>query len=372
MRWTILSGELPPHCGGVGDYTSQIAAALATAGDDVVVCVPGSFGAPEPIPRVELVVLPDRFGRHSRAVLDRIQQERRARLLVQYVPNAFGARGSNLAFCRWLGQRRDVGDSVAVMFHEPYFYFGWRAPRRNALALVQRAMAALLLRAADEVYVSTSAWNRYLTPFAPWSAPRPITAPIPSTIPVRAKLLTRRPTKVVGHFGSYGADIAPLLRDTLVRLLESDREVSVLCMGRGSEEFVRELSSNGVLSSRLRSTGYVSRGDVASAIAACDLMLQPYPDGVTTRRTTVMAGLANARPVLTTTGALTEAVWHTTRAVAVEPVDAEALAEAAGALLRNPTRLADLATRGEAAYRAHFAIEHTIAQLRRSRENAAA
>ena len=372
MRWTILTGELPPRCGGVGDYTAQLAAALAAAGDDVVVCVPGAIGVADPIPRVELVVLPDRFGRHSRAVLDRIQQKRRAKLLVQYVPNAFGARGSNLSFCRWLGHRRETGDAVAVMFHEPYFYFGWRAPHRNALAVVQRAMAALLLRAAGEVYVSTSAWNRYLTPFAPRSAPSPITAPIPSTIPVQAQLATRNEARLVGHFGSYGLHIAPLLRDTLVRLLESDQGTSVLCMGHGSEEFARDLSSGREPSGRVRSTGYASHADIASAIAACDLMIQPYPDGVTTRRTTVMAALANARPVLTTTGALTETVWHSTRAAALEPVDAAALAGRAGALLRNPLRLAELAARGEAAYRAHFALEHTIERLRRSREDAAA
>jgi glycosyltransferase involved in cell wall biosynthesis len=371
MRWTILTGELPPGCGGVGDYTSQLAAALAAAGDDVVICVPGSGLAPVPIPRVELVLLPDRFGRKSRAALDRIQQTRQAKLLVQYVPNAFGARGGNVPLCRWLGERRDRGDSVAVMFHEPYFYFGWRAPHRNALALVQRAMAVMLLHAADEVYASTSAWTHYLVPFAPRSAPRPITLPIPSTIPVHAKSAARSQARVVGHFGSYGPHIAPLLRDTLIKLIESDRSISALCMGQGSDAFVRELPANRA-AGRVRSTGYASPGEIAAAIAACDLMIQPYPDGVTTRRTTVMAGLANARPVLTTDGALTETLWHTTRAVALEPVDAGALARHAGALLSNPLRLADLAARGEAAYRAHFALEHTIARLRRTRENAAA
>jgi glycosyltransferase involved in cell wall biosynthesis len=372
MRWTILTGELPPRCGGVGDYTAQLAAALASADDDVVVCVPGSTVAPDPIPRVELVLLPDRFGRHSRAVLDRIQDARRAKLLVQYVPNAFGARGGNLSFCRWLGRRRVGGDAVAVMFHEPYFYFGWHAPQRNALALVQRAMAALLLRAADEVYVSTSAWNQYLTPFAPRSAPSPITVPIPSTIPVHTHPATRNQARVVGHFGSYGSDIASLLRDTLAKLLESDDRLSALCMGHESEAFVRDLSLRRALSGRVRSTGYAPPSDIASAIAACDLMVQPYPDGVTTRRTTVMAGLANARPVLTTTGALTEALWHTTGAVALEAVDPEALVERAGALLSNPLRLADLAARGEAAYRAHFALENTVAHLRHARKDAAA
>jgi glycosyltransferase involved in cell wall biosynthesis len=372
MRWTILTGELPPRCGGVGDYTARLATALAAAGDDVMVCVPGSTAAPAPIAGVNVVLLPDRFGGKSREALDRIQRTRPAKLLVQYVPNAFGARGGNVPFCRWLARQRDRGESIAVMFHEPYMYFGWRAPQRNALALVQRLMAASLLRAADQAYVSTSAWNRYLGPFAPRSAPALIAMPIPATIPVHPVVVARNETPVIGHFGSYGAHIAPLLRETLIAILESNRDVSALCMGRGSDAFVRDLCAHQALSGRVHSTGYGSPAEIAAAIAGCDLMLQPYPDGVTTRRTTVMAALTNARPVLTTRGALTETVWQATRSVALEPVDAAALARRAIALMNDPNQLTDLATRGDAAYRAHFSLEHTVERLRRTREDAAA
>ena len=85
-----------------------------------------------------------------------------------------------------------------------------------------------------------------------------------------------------------------------------------------------------------------------------------------------MSGLANARPVLTTRGALTETVWQATRSVALEPVNAAALARRADALLNDQKQRTDLAARGDAAYRAHFSLEHTIARLRGTREDAAA
>ena len=39
-HWTILTCEYPPDCGGVGDYTAQVAAALAALGDTVTVFCP--------------------------------------------------------------------------------------------------------------------------------------------------------------------------------------------------------------------------------------------------------------------------------------------------------------------------------------------
>ena len=53
---------------------------------------------------------------------------------------------------------------------------------------------------------------------------------------------------------------------------------------------------------------------LADHIGACDLLIQPYPDGISSRRTSAMAGLALGIPVITTTGSLTESLWAETRA----------------------------------------------------------
>ena len=65
-------------------------------------------------------------------------------------------------------------------------------------------------------------------------------------------------------------------------------------VGDRSVEFLERVSiGHRDLHSRAWASGRLSRADVAAALRACDLLLQPYPDGVTTRRTSVMAGLAN-------------------------------------------------------------------------------
>lgn len=382
--WTILTGEYPPDCGGVADYAAQVARGLAAAGEDVtVVCPPSRFGRSDGT--VRIVTLPDQFGAASRSELDRLLDATPStRILVQYIPNAFGLRGANLAWCHALKRRADRdGTDVRVMFHEPYFYFGWSRPQRNALALVQRAMAAILLRTASRIYLSTDAWRAYLRPYASASTPPFVTLPIPSAIPRCDRLDDARTLRhridggrgtVIGHFGTYGAHVAPMIRRALTSLLEEDVTLRALCMGAGSERFVRELERrHRSIAGRIFATSRLSPADVALHLAACDLLLQPYPDGVTTRRTSVMAGLANGRPILTTSGALTEAIWAGTSAVALAPADrANAFTLAARELLADPDRRATIAARGDAVYRLHFALEHTIASLRDLRGAAAA
>ena len=375
-KWSILTGEYPPACGGVGDYTVLLAEALAASGADVSIFTPTPASAAPFLPGVRVVTLPDHFGRASRHELGRTLDESPSRVLVQYVPNAFGMRGLNVPWCWWLLRRaRRRGTDVRVMFHEPYFYFSWRRPHWNALALGQRLMASLLLHASREIYVSTDSWRQYLGNLMPSSGPDPITLPIPSTIPRHSpddRIRSRRAIlgltgcrRVVGHFGTFGPLIAPMLRARLHALLSAEPTACAVCIGDGSRAFVREfLDRYANLSGRVLAFGRTSGMEVAATIAACDLLLQPYPDGVTTRRTSAMAALLNGCPVVTTAGALTEAVWRDTRAVAMAPVsDVASFVRTARLLLADTAEQEALGRRGEAVYRKRFAIEHTLTQL---------
>jgi len=384
--WTILTCEYPPACGGVGDYTAQVAGALAAAGDEVTVFCPPMCSSPLNHPGVDVIVLDDVYGRRGRREIDGRLNRRRSTLLVQYVPTAFGLRGANIPWCRWLEERaRRNGDDVRVMFHEPYFEFAWTPIHQNALALAQRLMAKVLLRAATQVYVSTDAWRRYLTPYAPGVGPLPLlTLPIPSAIPRcdrpadaaerRRELTGSSMGHLVGHFGTYGSQVAPMLRSALMALLTEEPELSAVCVGAGGDGFARSLiAAASSLEGRLHATGRASASEAALVLTACDLLLQPYPDGVTTRRTSVMAGLINARAVLTTTGHLTEPVWTDTRAVALTSAgDNQSFVRSAHALLADHNGRAALAARAEKTYRERFSLAQTIEKLRGAVEGAAA
>ena len=88
------------------------------------------------------------------------------RLVVQWVPHGFGQRSLNLGFCLWVARRARAGDRVDVVVHEPYLEFGWGPLRHLTMAVVHRLMTAVLLRAADCVWISTPAWESRLRPYA--------------------------------------------------------------------------------------------------------------------------------------------------------------------------------------------------------------
>jgi glycosyltransferase involved in cell wall biosynthesis len=357
----------------VGDYASLVAGALTARGFSAHVWCPSAADAV--VDGVTLHRLPDVFGAASRQLLESALTAHPGWMLLQYVPNALGARGANLPFCLWLLRLRRRGADVRVMFHEPYFYFSWRHPLGNVLALIQRAMAAVLLRASSVVYLSTETWVRYLRPLAPLHT-QMVVAPVPSTVlsSVDPREVSRWRARheardvgaaIVGHFGTFGAHVAGELVGIVPIVLNSLPKARFICIGRGSDRFAAALGRQyPPLAARIDGAGAVSHADLAASLRACDLVVQPYPDGVTTRRTSVMAALANGLPIVSTSGALTEAVWRETGAVALAPAsDARAIAAAVVALLGDPARSATLAAAGLRTYEERFAIDRTLEAL---------
>ncbi|MCA1560686.1 MAG: glycosyltransferase [Acidobacteria bacterium] len=369
----LLTGEWPPAIGGVGDYSQLLAEALITRGCCVHVWCPTVQDSCSP--GVQLHRLPDHFGANSRDMLGRAFQTTPGTVLVQYVPNAMGLRGLNVPFCLWLLRIGRRGADIRVMFHEPFFYFERFRLLRNGLAVAQRAMAAALLRASAVVYVSTDTWRAYLSPYG-GRGREVIALAIPSTIPVvsdagattrwRAAFTGGDPlARIVGHFGTFGDHVAGELTSAVPALLNAHPHAVFVCLGRGSGRFARYLRETCPdLAARIRGTGALSRSELSTALPACDVLVQPYPDGVTTRRTSVMAGLSHGIATVTTTGRLTEPLWAARAGVALAPAsDANAIARRTVYLLANDAARRALAARGHALYGSSFSLERTVEAL---------
>lgn len=368
----VITGEYPPQPGGVGDFSSQVSTGLAAAGATVHVWTPGR--SESEIAGERLTIhrdagtwgLPDlrRIGRQ----LDACPAPRR--LLVQWVPHAFGWRTMNVPICKWLHARAGTGDVLEVIVHEPFFAFHEGSWRQDAAAAVHRMMVGLLLGRARRVWLTIPAWSDRVRPFVAAGASLEW-LPVPSNVPVvhdSAGIEALRATlgsPVVGHFGTYGPSIASLLRDTLAGLAIARPDARFLLLGRGSRTFASETeAAKPELHGRLMAAGGLEPCVLSRHLQVCDVMVQPYPDGVTARRGSTMAALAHGRPVATTDGHLTEGLWRTSGAVALAPsADAGALIREVMRLLEDEDGRLALGSRGRHLYRQRFDISHTIAAL---------
>jgi glycosyltransferase involved in cell wall biosynthesis len=376
--WNIITGEYPPQPGGVSDYTRLVAHGLAEAGDEVrVYAPPADASDPAQPPNLRVHRLPDHFGRRGLKELARVlDRDRTAGVLVEYVPHAFGLKAMNVPLCLMLLRRRSASN-ITVMFHEvAYPMSRGQSLRHNALGAVNRAMAAMLARSASRIFVAAQAWTVSLRRLAP--AGREIHwLPVPSTIPVvrnRAATLAARSrfamsdSGLLGHFGTYGPLVAARLTPALQAILSNQADARILLIGRNSEKF-RDgfVGYHPAHSSRVFATGPMPESDVSIHIGACDVMLQPYPDGITSRNTSALAGLAHGKATATTTGRFSEDFWPRCGAVSLAPdEDADALARATIDLLNDRDRAKAMGCAALKLYRDVFDLEHTIAALRRA------
>jgi hypothetical protein len=295
------------------------------------------------------------------------------RLLVQWVPHGFGYRSMNLWFCLWIAQRAWLGDRVELMVHEPFVEF--RGPLRyRMMACVHRLMTVILLRATCQVWMSIPGWEKHLRPYALGRSIPMEWLPLPVRIPlVAATEETRLRTKyaangqvLVGHFGTFGSTICALLEDRLPGVMESAAMPALLLIGAGSEVFRRRLiDQRPAWAMRVHATGHVPASELGGLIAACDVFVKPYPDGVSSRRTSALMCLAQGRPVVTTSGHLTEPFWAETGAVVLAGVlDVSGFVSGARRLLQEPMARLQSGEQGQRLCRERFTLSHVVQALR--------
>jgi glycosyltransferase involved in cell wall biosynthesis len=369
----FLTPEYPPRHGGVGDYTHQIATELARAGETVHVWGPsGSVSEPGSA----VLVHPElgRFRpadlRRANGVLNTYPSPRR--LIVQWVPHGYGWRAMNMPFCLWLWRRSIAGDSVELVVHEPFVTFSGGI-RQWAMAAVQRAMTLIVMSAARRVWVTTQAWTPLLEPYVAGRGIAIQWLPVPSNLPPADAVIVDEVRRryaswedgLVGHFGTHGPLVTSLLDEAIVLAAGAHPSARFLLIGSGSEACRSTLvARDRGLVDRVSATGPLNAAELAAHIAACDVLLQPYPDGVTSRRTTMMAGLFARVPVVTTQGALTERFWQEEMPVKLAAVgDVRAIVQHVVRLLADPAERRRQADAGRAFYDRWFDVRHTVAAL---------
>jgi glycosyltransferase involved in cell wall biosynthesis len=319
-------------------------------------------------PGVDLRALPDVFGLGSMRALsgewERLPSE--AVVLMQYVPQGFGLRGANLPFAAWLGRRRQ---RVWLMVHEPFYPFIPGQPlRHDLLAGATRAMLWLAMRRAERGFVSTPVWENMIRPWVPNGLPLDW-LPIPATMSQGRLSTASEPESerlTVAHFGTYGELVARPLASILVPLLERDPDLYLVLLGRGSERFRRELCALlPANETRIGASGAAEPEVISAELARAHVVLFPFAEGVSSRRTSLMSALSVGAAIVTTEGWCSEPHWRESGAVELVPTDAPmAAVDAVERLLGDAPRRGLLRRRASELYAERFHVERIAARLR--------
>ena len=292
------------------------------------------------------------------------------RLLVYWVPHAYGYKSLNVPFCIWIWMRSAWhGDRVELMVQECFHAFNEGGWRQDAAAAVHRVMIMLLLRAASQIWIALPVYEAMLRPFALGRKIEFGWLPVPSNVAVvddpaavakiRAQLAPGG--FLIGHFGTFGSLITDLLEGLVAPLLRGVHSSSLVLLGSGGERFRERLVRQyPELTERIHATGFMTDAILSSYLSACDVMIQPYPDGLTARRGSALAPLAHGRPIVTNASGPTEPLWSETESVVLAELTPQAFLEAVRRLETDPAERARVGAAAREVYQRYFEPAHMV------------
>ena len=318
MRIGLIAGEYPPLQGGLGDYTRELARALAEAGHEPHVLSQFVEGASA----IETTPV----GQHGLTVHRLVshwdwQTRRRIEGFIRaYKPDVLNLQYQAAAYqmhpaINLLPAALNKSVPTVVTFHdlkEPYLFPKAGAFRRKAiLGMARGAAAAVVTNVEDrDDLLRERIANVFLIPIGSNIAPIDLVAFDP--VAWRNANAIPHDVTLIGYFGFMNESKGG---ETLVRALAELRAsgISAAVLQIGGQtgasdptniayaERLKNLAEQLNVRSYIFETGFVDERGVSEAFENCTLMALPYRDGVSFRRGTLMAALAHAKAIVTTT-----------------------------------------------------------------------
>ena len=354
MRIGLITGEFPPMQGGVGDFTRELARALAALGHDVhVLTSRGRGGEPDSTgePYTTHRAVSDWGWGCWRATRHWIDKCRPDVVNVQYQAAAYAMRPAIHLLPWWLQQLAHRPASV-VTYHDlkvPYLF-----PKAGPL----RWQAVLALARWSDAAIVTNEQDRLTLSHHPALATPLALIPIGSNIAVqppagydravwRARYDVETGDLLLAYFGflkeSKGGE-------TLIRALHklaveppAGMNPHLLMVGgkvsssdptdRAYLRHIEALIAQLGLTDRIHWTGYTLPEEVSANLLAADVCVLPYRDGASFRRGSFMAALTHSRPVVSTHPRVPLPELHDGENILLVPPDDDAALAAAIARL---------------------------------------
>ncbi len=345
MKVCMICPTYPPNavpC-GVGDYTYELCEQLAALGLSITV-IASTAHHPKPESAVRVIPFARRWDLKTMIALVRMVRRERFDLLhLQYTPELFG----RLPWMKLLPFVLAISGGPPVILTTHTVVGGY---------LAAKLLAPLLLGFSQRIICPNDEVSRLISRYLPFVRSRIREIPIGSNIPgpsadpestrrnVRAELGLGVDTVLLSHFGfAYAGKGMETLLAAAEQLHAAGIKFMLFMIGGawpGAEAYYEELQA------RCRATGltenvvwfgHCDRVRVAALLEASDIYVVPYQDGISTKRGTLLAGLAHHLPIVSTyPQGPNRRLRDRENVVLVPPGDPLALAKALGMLIASP------------------------------------
>jgi glycosyltransferase involved in cell wall biosynthesis len=322
VRTGLITGEYPPDQGGVGDFTRELARAMAAAGHDVHVITGRrpSTSQEDALEGLTVHRVVPGWGWGLWHAVGRVAASVGADVLnIQFQTAAYRMHPAiNLLPPWFLGHG---SPRVVVTFHDlrvPYLFPKAGPLRWQAVwLLARRSHGVIVTNREDEVQLCDARLETPLVRIPIGSNIAPHLPPGYDRHAARARWGVGPGDLLLAYFGFLnerkgGEDLV----ETLALLVERGIPAHLLLIGGRTGtadptnlEYARRVDAliarRGVLH-RVHRTGFVSPEEVSASLTAADVCVLPYRDGVSLRHGSLHACLAHGRPIVTTRPSIEE------------------------------------------------------------------
>ena len=278
-------------------------------------------------------------------------------VLVQYTALAWSARGFPLKFPRVLRILKSAGARVAVVFHDVEPFASPRLIDRLRHRVQARTMRRALELSDLAIFTVPPEKLSWLTVVPSKAAFIPVGANLPFAEVPASRATSGIPT--VGVFSITGGEQGARETQQIIAAVQHAAQklgrIRLSVFGRHAE--LREGALRKGLencSVDLSVEGIVRPEQIMDRLAACDVLLF-VRNGISTRRSSAIAGIAADLPVIAHTISETAPPVTDAGVVLVSPNNQNELNEALVRVLSDASFRAELSARSRAAFKAHFA-----------------
>jgi glycosyltransferase involved in cell wall biosynthesis len=287
--------------------------------------VTGRNGSAQPGPVLLWPVSPEWGLRTVREVVKRVKQFKPDAVMVHFVPQLYGWNGAKPGLAALLHILKRQGCKIVTVAHEMNVPFG-PSPKWMVWSVIHRVLFWMIVGASRHIVLTTEMRCDAVKNRFSWRRGDCHHIPVGNTIPVKPtsciqrtdlahRLGLDRDELLVVTFGSGLPSAVPLYEKLFQRMINDGLRFRVLVIGKSGSAFRRDLRQNAAVMGRTHFTGPLASDAISQLLSISDLYVAFYPDGASTRRTSLLAALAHGIPTISNRGENTDRVLESSGAV---------------------------------------------------------